>query len=155
VRRLELQHFIKQQRIKKNVSARELSEKIGSSNAYVSLIESGKIKNPKEDVIIRIFKELDINPEELIRFKVVEEKQQVQNVYIEETNRQKEMLKKDILDMLQIFDLEEMRGLWEITHSYRGLLSMVERGGKDFLKEINLFSEFYLDKKEKEKNSND
>ncbi|MDQ0197097.1 helix-turn-helix domain-containing protein [Neobacillus ginsengisoli] len=146
---MELQHFIKQQRLKKGMSARKLSEKIGASNAYVSLLESGKFENPTKDMIIRIFKELDIDPNELIRYQVVGENEGLDKVFEKEALRKMMVLRKEIDNAIETLDIEEIDGLWDVTHTHRELLSLFSRGGKELLDEVILFTEFYLDRKDK------
>lgn len=48
--------IIKQERIKKNLSARELSTLLGKSQSYISTLERGKIDYIKSDIFIDIFK---------------------------------------------------------------------------------------------------
>lgn len=52
--------YVKEKRIKKGISARELSRRSGISQPYLSQLENGKNKNPSVDVLNKLAKGLGI-----------------------------------------------------------------------------------------------
>lgn len=55
--------IIKEERLKKNISQRELARRIGVDNATLLKIESGKTKKPKINIIFKICKVLKLDYE--------------------------------------------------------------------------------------------
>ena len=62
--KIDFGQFISEQRIKRSIKSQELAEKIGISTAYLSQLEHGVRVNPAADLIFRIAKSLDLNPQE-------------------------------------------------------------------------------------------
>lgn len=60
-----MKNRIKYLRNERNLTMRDLSEKVGVSSAYISDVENGVIKNPSKDRLERIAKVLDVPLEEL------------------------------------------------------------------------------------------
>jgi len=52
--------LIKRERTKKKYTLKKMSELIGFSDAYISMVENGKKSNPSLEFILNISKELDI-----------------------------------------------------------------------------------------------
>lgn len=57
--------IIKQERLKKGLSSRKLSEMIGASPTFISQVERGLIKTPSHSYAIKIAEILNINPDRL------------------------------------------------------------------------------------------
>jgi transcriptional regulator with XRE-family HTH domain len=60
--------FIKNERLKRDVSLRKLSRDTNITPSYISHLENGNIKTPSEDHVIKIFKALDIEPNFLVYY---------------------------------------------------------------------------------------
>lgn len=56
--------FIKEKRVKKRYSLRDVSEKIGISNVYQSSIETGKRPAPSYEILSKLSGALQLNAEE-------------------------------------------------------------------------------------------
>lgn len=58
-------NFIKEKRNNKDLTTRELGEKVGVSGSYISMIENNKLTNPPSDEVLeKICKELNFTKEE-------------------------------------------------------------------------------------------
>lgn len=53
-------------RISKNVSQKQLAQKIGVTQAYICSLERGKRRNPSMDVVRGIARELGVRPSTVI-----------------------------------------------------------------------------------------
>lgn len=58
--------MIKTLRIKKNLSQTQLAEKASITQAYLSLLETGKKKNPSLEILQRIAAALEVGVKDLI-----------------------------------------------------------------------------------------
>lgn len=63
---MEVGYFLKQVRIEKNISIRQLAQFTGISPAYISQIENGKRANPKTYVLRALFDGLGMNYDEFL-----------------------------------------------------------------------------------------
>lgn len=58
-------NFIKEKRNNKDLTTRELGEKVGVSGSYISMIENNKLTNPPSDEVLeKICKELNFTKKE-------------------------------------------------------------------------------------------
>lgn len=58
-------NIIKEKRNNKDLTTRELGEKVGVSGSYISMIENNKLTNPPSDEVLeKLCKELDFTKEE-------------------------------------------------------------------------------------------
>ncbi len=57
---------IRQLRKEKDISLRDLADRVGIDFTYLSKIENGKVEPPSEEVIRLISKELEVDPEDLL-----------------------------------------------------------------------------------------
>lgn len=65
----EIGAIIKQRRIRKNMTQRELGERLGVQPAAVQKWESGKVTNIKRNILRELSVELGLNPATLIGMK--------------------------------------------------------------------------------------
>lgn len=57
---------IRQLRKEKDISLRELADRVGIDFTYLSKIENGKVEPPSEEVIRLISQEFEVDPEDLL-----------------------------------------------------------------------------------------
>jgi transcriptional regulator with XRE-family HTH domain len=57
---------IKTLRQKKGLSQKALAEQVGVTDAYITMLESGKRKNPSLDILKKLAKALDVPVTELL-----------------------------------------------------------------------------------------
>ena len=62
----KLKDYIKEKREQLGISQRELARRIKIDNSTIFYIETGRIKKPSIDVLVKISKELNLNIFELI-----------------------------------------------------------------------------------------
>lgn len=63
---MEFGRFLKELRIRRGLSMRELSRRAGISQAYISQMEKGDRGNPKPEVIVKLAPHLNISYPELM-----------------------------------------------------------------------------------------
>lgn len=102
---IELCELIKNKRMSKELSQRELAKKINIDNATISRIENGTIKKPTIDILIKLSSELEINFSELLNLTGYNQDEIIK--FMSMNIRQKEYNREFIIDNIDDEKLEE------------------------------------------------
>jgi transcriptional regulator with XRE-family HTH domain len=139
---MKLQYFVKQKRLAKGISARKLSDKIGASSGYISLLENGKIEMPGEEVLLAIFRELEISNNEYQDYLNVVDLGEFTIDLRKDSGIKREKYLEEIRKELEALELDHVTGLRMILKHYRNFLKDVTNYGEEPLKEFKRFMQF-------------
>ncbi|PJW18885.1 helix-turn-helix domain-containing protein [Geobacillus sp. WSUCF-018B] len=120
---VEFAAFVKQVRLAKGVSGRELSRRIGMNGTYIGQLEKGYIKNIPVSVAKRILEELDVKNEEdvLMKFGIIDKSDRLMLLFDQE-----EVERKRLLDLikndLENMPFEQVNAIYTLFNQYRNLL---------------------------------
>jgi transcriptional regulator with XRE-family HTH domain len=113
---VELGAFIRNERLKKEVSSRKVGEALGLSSAYLSKLERGQFGEPNPDTIVKILEYLEVEdiPDHLVRFGVLKST----SATYKERRDQKEEYIEMISARLHSMDEEDLKDVLLMVNKY-------------------------------------
>ncbi|USK78936.1 helix-turn-helix domain-containing protein [Peribacillus frigoritolerans] len=116
--------FVKNEREKLNLSARQVSEKIHKSESYISQLERGLVKEPPLFTAEKIMVALGHEPKELAKFKSYQDSSIVTGQA--KTVTDIESIRNDLIDQLMkkvdSMDTKDIAGLLQLLNSERDII---------------------------------
>jgi transcriptional regulator with XRE-family HTH domain len=120
--------FIKNARMRKQVSLRELARLTNITPSWFTKVESGVIANPGAEHVKKIFDALDVHPKYLVKFGYEQgdlDADFIQNELLK--NNEKEIIKENIKHELNTLDKESLQAMNKMLFKYRELMIMVHQ----------------------------
>ncbi|MDR7237306.1 helix-turn-helix domain-containing protein [Neobacillus drentensis] len=127
--------IIKQERLKKGFSSRELSEMIGASPTFVSQVERGLIKVPSPAYAAKLSQVLGIDSERLIN---ENEARPYHDMFT------KSVVLEDIKEALEHMERDDLKILHHLFFNHRDALLTLGKLPKNQLLYIKKFMDFLL-----------
>jgi transcriptional regulator with XRE-family HTH domain len=121
---VEFGAFVKQVRLAKGISGRELSRRIGMNGTYIGQLEKGYIKNIPVSVAKRILEELDVKNEEdvLLKFEIIKDKSDRLLLLFDQEELERNQLIDLIKNDLENMPMEQVNAIYTLLNQYRNLL---------------------------------
>ncbi|MFD1357673.1 helix-turn-helix domain-containing protein [Fictibacillus halophilus] len=120
--------FIRNERLKQNVSLRNLARETNITPSYISHVENGNIKTPSLEHVMKIFSALKVSPNYLVHFGYM--KGDLDQHFIEnELNRrsQKGEIQGLIKREINNFDRETLEATYMMITKYREIMMNMYR----------------------------
>jgi transcriptional regulator with XRE-family HTH domain len=116
--------FVKQMRLAKGISGRELSKRIGATTSYIGQLEKGHIKTPPASVAKRILEELEVENVEdvLLRFGIIKNKSDRLLLLFDQEEVERNQLIDLIESDLKNMPIEQVNAIYTLLNKHRDLL---------------------------------